>query len=578
MTSWLPALLANHLWQSTLFVALVWLVTLALRRHDARLRYWLWAAASVKFFLPFSWLISLGALVEWRTAPTIAQPAATFVMQQILAPPLLSGAVPQAPQDTNIGRWVVLGVWLAGTGVVFFWWGRQWRPLRSALRRATPLLLGPDCDAGGLTVMSSPSAFEPGVVGILRPVLLLPEGLVDRLTRVQLETILAHERAHVRAHDNLLAVVHMVVEAIFWFHPLVWWIERRIIDERERACDEAVLRAGSRPEDYAEGILIVCRFSFAAPLTCVAGITGSDLRRRIEFILHGEARAPMTFAKRIVIVVGGLAILVAPVVVGAVRAPRAADAAERQGGQTVTGPQEFEVASVRPNVSVGPGRMGVEFFPGGRVRATWAPLILLIAVAYDVPIKQIDARAVALSTRVDVDARAGANALSPDAPAAERNRQLRLMLQSLLRDRFKLAIHTEMREMPLYALVLANNGPRLKTSPPDRACLEEPCGRVGGGSAEGLRGRDAEISSLAEALGLFLDRDVVDRTGLQGRFDIDLPAWRHRDDAFNGQSRGDSPDPSIFTLIEEQLGLRLEPTRGPRMIYVVDSVAAPAPD
>jgi hypothetical protein len=123
-------------WQSTLFVALVWLVTLALRRHDARVRYWLWAAASVKFFLPFSWLISLGALVEWRTAPAIAQPAATFVMQEILAPPLLYGAVPQVPQDTNIGRWIVLGVWLAGTAVVFFWWGRQWRPLRSALRSA----------------------------------------------------------------------------------------------------------------------------------------------------------------------------------------------------------------------------------------------------------------------------------------------------------------------------------------------------------------------------------------------------------------------------------------------------------
>ena len=151
-------------------------MTLALRRHDARVRYWLWAAASVKFFVPFSWLISLGALVEWRTAPTIAQPAATFVVQEILAPPLLYGAVPQVPQDTNIGRWVVLGVWLAGTAVVFFWWGRQWRPLRSALRRATPLLLRPDCDAGGLTVMSSPSAFEPGVVGILRPVLLLPAG------------------------------------------------------------------------------------------------------------------------------------------------------------------------------------------------------------------------------------------------------------------------------------------------------------------------------------------------------------------------------------------------------------------
>src|SRR5262249_16889918 len=134
------------------------------------------------------------------------------VMQEILAPPLLTGVVPRVPPDTNIGRWVVLAVWLAGTAVVLFWWARQWRPLRSALRMATPLPLDPACDASGLTVMSSPSAFEPGVVGILRPVLLVPEGLVDRLTRAQLDAILAHERAHVRAHDNLLALVHMVIE------------------------------------------------------------------------------------------------------------------------------------------------------------------------------------------------------------------------------------------------------------------------------------------------------------------------------------------------------------------------------
>jgi beta-lactamase regulating signal transducer with metallopeptidase domain len=136
-------------------------------------------------------------------------------MQEILAPPLLSGGVRQVTQDTNIGPWVVLGVWLAGTAVVFFWWGRQWRPLRSALRSATPLRLGPDCDSGGLAVMTSPSAFEPGVVGIVRPVLLFPEGLVDRLTPRSSTGIVAHERAHVRAHDNLLAVLHMAVEAIF---------------------------------------------------------------------------------------------------------------------------------------------------------------------------------------------------------------------------------------------------------------------------------------------------------------------------------------------------------------------------
>ena len=75
--------------------------------------------------------------------------------------------------------------------------------------------------------MSSPWTFEPGVVGIWRPVLLLPEGLADRLTSAQLNALIAHERYHIRSHDNLAAAVHMLVEALFWFHPLVWWIERR---------------------------------------------------------------------------------------------------------------------------------------------------------------------------------------------------------------------------------------------------------------------------------------------------------------------------------------------------------------
>ena len=74
----------------------------------------------------------------------------------------------------------------------------------------------------------------------------------------------------------------MVVQAIFWFHPLVWWIGARLVDERERACDEDVIRLGSEPEVYAESILKTCEFYVESPLACVAGVTGSDLKKRIE--------------------------------------------------------------------------------------------------------------------------------------------------------------------------------------------------------------------------------------------------------------------------------------------------------
>ena len=75
-----------------------------------------------------------------------------------------------------------------------------------------------------IPVMSAPGRFEPGIFGIWRPVLLLPEGITERLSPAQLEAIVAHELCHVRRRDNLTGAIHMVVETIFWFHPLVWWI------------------------------------------------------------------------------------------------------------------------------------------------------------------------------------------------------------------------------------------------------------------------------------------------------------------------------------------------------------------
>lgn len=592
MTSWIPASLANHVWQSTLFVVLVWLVTLALRRYDARVRYWLWAAASVKFFLPFSWLIGLGALVEWRTAPTIAQPAATFVVQEILAAPLLSGAVPQAPQDINVGQWVVLGVWFAGTAVVLFWWGRHWRPLRSALRSATRLALGPACDAGGLTVMSSPSAFEPGVVGILRPVLLMPEGLVERLTPAQLDAIVAHERAHVRAHDNLLAVVHMAVEAIFWFHPLVWWIERRMIDERERACDEAVVRAGKRPADYAAGILAVCRWSIESPVMCVSGVTGSDLRTRIEAILANRLGRRLRLTGRVLLAGAALIVIGGPVGIGLL------DAREQAT-------ERFEVATIRPNTGPavgGPIGGGLGFRPG-RFSAENITLKQVLTYAYELQAYEIfggpdwvtrdrfDIAATMPPPPTGFDPR--------DTPA--RNRRL---VRALLADRFNLVVHQERREMPVYSLVMARPDRRLgqrlrpfegecgepgKLGPPPNATFGMPNSDPSKGPhwcmAYSGMGRISAQGTMLSDLGMILarlpavSRRVLDRTGLTGRFDFDLE-WTPMvtPTGVPAPAVPNDAGPSIFTALQEQLALKLESTSETVSVLVVDSVNQPSPN
>ena len=121
--------------------------------------------------------------------------------------------------------------------------------------------------------------------GIVRPVLIWPEGLSARLDDEHIEAIMAHELMHARRRDNLTAALHMFVEAAFWFHPLVWWMERRMVEERERACDEAVVEMGSRPGVYAESLLKAVRFCVESPLVCVAGVTGADLAGRVRSIM-----------------------------------------------------------------------------------------------------------------------------------------------------------------------------------------------------------------------------------------------------------------------------------------------------
>jgi hypothetical protein len=107
----------------------------------------------------------------------------------------------------------------------------------------------------GIKAVTSLAFGEPGVFGVRRPVLLLPEGVTDRLTASQFEAILAHEICHLGHSDNFVSAIHMFVEAVFWFHPLVWWIGARLMDERERACDEVVRKATRRrsmPKEFSE--------------------------------------------------------------------------------------------------------------------------------------------------------------------------------------------------------------------------------------------------------------------------------------------------------------------------------------
>jgi bla regulator protein blaR1 len=333
-----------------------------------------------------------------------------------------------------------------------------------------------------------------------------------------LHSIVAHELCHVRRHDNLAAAIHMSVEALFWFHPLVWWIEARLVEERERACDEAVLHGSRDPEVYAEGILMVCKFCLASPLACVSGVTGANLKQRIESImLHRQARN-LTSAGKLLLAAAGLAALAAPLFLGAMNAPPA------HAQTTSVPPPAFEVASVKINKS-GERRMGSRILPGGRYSATNVPVDWLIAEAYHVPIQssRLSGGPEWIRTdNYDVEAKADKDAFPPGATATVREARMMLMLQTLLADRFKLKMRRDSRELPVYALGVSKNGPKLQKSaieekdctelPPDTRSL--PCHVFNGGQGRGLHGDAVDMSDLVLFVENWSDRPILDKTGI----------------------------------------------------------------
>jgi bla regulator protein blaR1 len=574
MTAWLPSALVAHLWQSTWFAAAVWLAALVLRHHSARLRYWLWAAASLKFLVPFSWLVSLGARFEWRAAPAAARPAAAFVMTEVFAPSRLLAVPDIVTRQTTTVPLVLVSVWLAGTATALFWWWRQWLPVRAAVRAATPVTLLDEPDLAGLPVLQSSLMFEPGVIGVRRPVLLVPAGLVERLTPAQIRALVAHERCHVRCHDNLFAAINMAVEAIFWFHPLVWWIAARQIDERERACDEAVLRAGSEPTDYAEGILTVCRWSLASPVICISGITGSDLRTRIEAIMASRIGRRLNGTGRILLALGAVTMLGGPIGLGLF------DVAAQSSNAPAA---RFDVVAIKRSPE---GGSGVTFapMPGGRLHVVNNPVMNLIQNAYNIPQYRITgAPEWVKEERYDLEAK------TEGSPSRA---EMMLKLQTLLADRFRLKIHRETKDGPVFILTVPKGGSRLSRFK-EGSCVDRSPGAVlapdekrpnCGNNLLRQRGQNfawvatrIDMRGVADVLAIITRRNVIDQTGITGLFDVnvELPPLLPEVGGVSDQPAADS-GVSMFTVLREQLGLTLESGKGPVDYLVVDSVARPS--
>ena len=585
MTSWVPFDLLDHLWQSTLFAGCVWLVTYAVRTNAARVRYWLWFAASLKFLLPMSMLVSVGEPFAWRTTPA-ATPPVTSVIEQVLTP--TAATIATAPAAAIVAptvAWPVLLLvaWAAGVLFIVVRWWQQWLPVRYALRHARAV----DMDENaGLAMLESPSMLEPAVFGIWRPVLLVPAGIRDRLTRAQMRALIAHEECHVRHHDNLTAALHMAVEALFWFHPLVWWLEDRLMEERERACDEYVLQSGSTPRDYAEGILEVCRFAKSRSPVFVAGVTSSNLRSRIEAILQGRTGRPLSVGGVVTLAVCAAAAVLGPVTAGAVRSTT-------PGQDALDNSPYFEVASIRPTPPNPPVTTLGPLLPGGR----WSPRNVTVRMIlsgafpeYALPGMIVGGPGWLTERHFDIDARTDATATPAQHPQ---------MIRRLLSDRFRLKTHVEARPVDVYSLTLARGdgrlGPRLRPASAEcRAELEatrelerawraglmppgaepKPCHR--GVSMRNGMMRIAgghSISEMAAALQSWTELKIVDRTGLRGDYEVEIE-FDFRGTLSAGSASAERP--SVFTAIQEQLGLKLERRRELLDVLVIDAVEMPS--
>ena len=334
--------MANHLWQSTLFAILAAVSTLALRKNQASLRHHLWLAASFKFLVPFSLLMTLGSHLARLHGSADSQPVFYFVLQT-MSQPFQPAPDSQGLLASSLLRWlpgVVAILWLAGFVTVIGLWWLRWRRVAAVIRGGVPVSHGREVEAlrrvekfagirSPISLRSSQTSLEPGIFGILRPLLLWPAGISHQLQDAHLEAILTHEVQHVRRRDNLAAAMHMAVEAIFWFHPLVWWLGARLVEERERACDEEVLRLGNEPEIYAESILKTCEFCVASPLACVSGVTGADLKQRIVRIMTQHSVDKLGFLKKSLLVAIGTGVVAAPIIAGLIKAPVATAQAYR---------------------------------------------------------------------------------------------------------------------------------------------------------------------------------------------------------------------------------------------------------
>jgi bla regulator protein BlaR1 len=539
--------------------ALIAIVTAALlammRIKTASARHAAWTGVMLSMLLLPLWT-AWGPKTYLRVLPAAALQHGTRQITDTLSPVSTPADAGHHAVTERKPAWNWGDLWLA-----FYLTGALTLLLRLAIgtARAHILVRGATNRAGRLT---SASCEAPVTVGWLRPAVILPK-CWQRWTAAQLDAVMLHENAHARRRDPLVQWLALLNRALFWYHPLAWWLERRLSVLAEEACDAAVLERGHDPRDYSEYLLDIARtVAQTGGRINVWGMAmpGSSLAQRIRMIVDSQ---PVPRISRMRLICAAAACLAASCFLASVTV-----LAQTQTAPAANAPA-FEVASVKQNKTGGMGasaRGGSTSLSPAEITMQNCTLWKIIGLAYGFG----EDKDYALtgpdwikSERYDIVAKFPADMPKDRTQMVDR---VQLMLRTLLAERFKLVVHHEPKVLSAYALVVGKNGSKMAQAGDGHRMNIGPASMTG----------QTPMAHFADLLSQKLDRPVVDLTDLKGVFEVKLE-WSpdvNPPDVISNKATEPAPDngtkPSIFTAIQEQLGLRLEARKLPVDVLVVD--------
>lgn len=607
---------------ATTMVALA-VVRLARRRRAAFRHVLLAAAFAVLVVLPVAAVVAPAIRVAVPLAAH--QAAATSDVEPVVDAARIAPSAGQAgggmpaggPTSSVSSATILLAVWIFGATMfvlpvlIGLWQVRALR--RSALPWRHGLAVAEQMarEAGirrRVDVLLHESVPGPMTFGFVNPVIVLP---LDARTwaNEDLARAVVHELEHVRRGDWATQCLARAACSLYWFHPLVWIARQQLALEAERACDDAVI-GRSDATAYADQLVDLAeRLTIARHQPLLAMANQSDLAARVTAVL--DARQQRGRAGNVAVAAAGA---IALALVSTI-SPLQIVASVQQTPSATTTPQRYDVASIKKctgsDVPQGPARG-----TAGGTNATVSPgrfyvpcvsveqLIYLAYAAYGVSPDEHLANDEAGGASDSKKVRGGpdwvhsrSEAYSIEASAAGATDRLVLMgsmLRALLEDRFRLKVHRETEELPMYALMVAKGGFKLKpmnegdcdpmqspgTGKPK--CSSINMGRNGPNTVWTFGGMT--MSNLAGMLSSTLDRHVIDRTGLTDKFvyrlefssDENTPKLVQRDIDYppDPGQRG----PGILTALDQQLGLKIEAVKAPHGFLVIDHVERPTPD